>query len=82
MVSCHTRRGASYTDTRAPAVANRMFLDNTRSQLTYTGLFAPHSDSGCVCCAKRLDIELEYLRVGEGDGEGVSCEAARAREGM
>jgi hypothetical protein len=31
--------GVSFTDTRFPAVAIRTFLDNTRSQLTYTGLF-------------------------------------------
>src|ERR1019366_773534 len=63
-VSCHIRRGDSFTDTRARAAANRMYLDNTCSQLTYTDLFALvyHTPSGCVCCAKRPDIELEYLR--------------------
>ena len=30
---------ARFTDTRFPAVAIRTFLENTRSQLTYTGLF-------------------------------------------
>lgn len=39
MVSCRTWRGTSFTDKRAPAVAVRGFLDSTRSQLTYTGLF-------------------------------------------
>lgn len=39
MVSCRTWHGTSLTDTRAPAVAISAFLDNTRSQLTYTGLF-------------------------------------------
>ena len=38
-MSCQTHRWASFTDTRFPAVAVRTFLDNTRSQLTYTGLF-------------------------------------------
>jgi hypothetical protein len=38
-VSCCTWLGTSFTDTRSPAVAIRTFLDNTRSQLTYTGLF-------------------------------------------
>jgi hypothetical protein len=31
--------GASFTDARFTAVAIRTFLENTRSQLTYTGLF-------------------------------------------
>ena len=39
MVSCPTWRGTSFTDIRTPAVAINAFLNNTRSQLTYTGLF-------------------------------------------
>ena len=39
MVSCRTRRGTSFINLRVLAVAIRSFLDSTRSQLTYTGLF-------------------------------------------
>ena len=36
---CRSQSGAKCADTRASAVVVRTFLDNTRSQLTYKGLF-------------------------------------------
>jgi hypothetical protein len=38
-VSVSSQSGAKCADTRASAIVVRTFLDNTRSQLTYNGLF-------------------------------------------